>query len=77
MTEVESKQALENISLQPIKKSLNNYQLGVSNILYQVSIAKDGDSWCALIGQNLQDGISGFGETIQQALRDLANKIQE
>ena len=77
MTEVESKQALENISLQPIKKSLNNYQLGVSNILYQVSIAKDGDSWCALIGQNLQDGISGFGETIQQALHDLANKIQE
>ena len=77
MTEVESKQALENISLQPIMKSLNIYQLGVSNILYQVSIAKDGDSWCALIGQNLQDGISGFGETIQQALRDLANKIQE
>lgn len=77
MIEVESKQALENISSQAIKKSLNNYQLGVSNILYQVSIAKDGDSWCALIGQNLQDGISGFGETVQEALRDLANRIQE
>lgn len=77
MIEVESKQALENISSQPIKKSLNNYQLGVSNILYQVSIAKDGNSWCALMGQNLQDGISGFGETMQDALRDLADKIQE
>lgn len=77
MTEVGSKQALQNISLQPKKKSLSNYQLGVSNILYQISIAKDGNSWCALMGQNLQDGISGFGETVQEALRDLADRIQE
>lgn len=77
MIEVESKQALENTSLQSIKKNLNNYKLGISNIIYQVSIAKDGDSWCALIGQDLQNGVSGFGETVQEALRDLANRIQE
>lgn len=77
MTVVESKQTLENLSLQPIKKNLNNYKLDISNIIYQVSITKDGSSWCALIGHDLQEGISGFGETVQQALRDLANKIQE
>lgn len=60
-----------------IKKSLKNHRLGVSNIIYQVFIAKDGNLWCALIGRDLQNGISGFGETIQEALRDLANKIQE
>ena len=77
MTEVKSNQALESTSLQSIKKSLNNYKLGISNIIYQISIAKDGNSWCALLGQDLQNGISGFGETVQQALRDLANKIEE
>ncbi len=77
MTEVESKQTLESPSSQTMIKSLNNYKLGVSNIIYQVSIAKDGNLWCALIGQNLQDGVSGFGESVQEALRDLANRIKE
>jgi len=76
MTEVESKQTFENTSSQPIK-SLNDYKLDISNIIYQVAITKDGNAWCALIGKDLQDGISGFGDTIQQALRDLADKIQE
>jgi hypothetical protein len=53
------------------------FLLGVSNIMYQISVAKDGNTWCALLGQDLQNGISGFGETVQQALLDLANKIQE
>lgn len=69
MTEVESKQTLESTSSQPMIKSLDN--------IYQVSIAKDGSSWCALIGQDLQNGVSGFGKTVQEALRDLADKIQE
>lgn len=77
MTEVESKQTLESTSSQPMIRSLNDYKLGVSNIMYQVSITKDGDKWCALLGQDLQNGIGGFGETVQQALLDLANKIQE
>jgi|GEM_PF-6266660 len=77
MTEVESKQTLESTFSQPMIRSLNDYKLGVSNIMYQVSIAKDGNAWCALLGQDLQNGISGFGETVQQALFDLANKIQE
>jgi hypothetical protein len=52
---------------------MSNYKLGISNITYQVFLAKDGDAWCALIGNNLQDGVSGFGETVQEALRDLAD----
>lgn len=77
MIEVESKQTLESTFSQPIIKNLNNYQLGLRNIIYQVSIAKEGDLWCALLGQDLQNGVSGFGETVQQALKDLANKIKE
>lgn len=56
---------------------MNKFQLGISNIRYQIFIAKDRDYWCALMGTNLQDGISGFGKTIKDALKDLANKIEE
>lgn len=29
---------------------------------------KDGDQWCVLLGDNIQDGICGFGNTIEDAL---------
>ena len=29
---------------------------------------KDGDSWCVLLGDNLQIGIAGFGETPLKAI---------
>ena len=30
----------------------------------------DGDKWCALYGENLQDGVAGFGDTPEQAFND-------
>lgn len=30
----------------------------------------DGDKWCALYGENLQDGVCGFGDTPDEASRD-------
>jgi len=30
----------------------------------------DGNQWCALYGENLQDGVAGFGDTPSKALRD-------
>lgn len=53
-----------------------SYKLGLNNIAYQVSLAKDGNAWCALIGLNLQDGISGYGATVSEALCDLAAKVE-
>jgi hypothetical protein len=32
------------------------------------SLKKDGDMWCALLGDNLQEGVSGFGSTPARAL---------
>ena len=29
---------------------------------------KDGDQWCVLLGDNIQEGICGFGNTIEDAL---------
>lgn len=31
---------------------------------------KDGDHWCYLLGPNLQEGVAGFGKTIQAAACD-------
>ena len=30
----------------------------------------DGDKWCALYGDNLQDGCAGFGDTPEGAMAD-------
>ncbi|HEX6038046.1 hypothetical protein [Longimicrobium sp.] len=35
----------------------------------------DGNQWCALIGANLQEGISGFGATPPEALRACATSL--
>ena len=33
-------------------------------------ICKDGDQWCCLYGENLQVGITGFGDTPYKAILD-------
>lgn len=35
----------------------------------------DGDSWCALYGENLQEGIAGFGDSPNEALKDFENNL--
>ena len=34
------------------------------------SLSKDGDQFCYLLGENLQDGIAGFGDTVGQAMQN-------
>ena len=31
---------------------------------------KDGNQWCCLLGENIQEGIVGFGETPHKAVMD-------
>ncbi|MBB5764640.1 hypothetical protein ABEV34_28595 [Methylorubrum rhodesianum] len=38
-------------------------------------IFKDGDAWCCLLGDNLQDGIAGFGNTPDAALRQFRKRL--
>jgi len=33
-------------------------------------IYKDGDQWCVLLGENIQEGICGFGDTPHKAIID-------
>jgi hypothetical protein len=38
------------------------YQL-LPHVLMRPSISIDGNMWCALYGENLQDGVAGFGDS--------------
>lgn len=31
------------------------------SVVFKPSLSKDGDMWCALFGENLQEGVAGFG----------------
>lgn len=36
---------------------------------------KDGNQWCFLYGENIQEGIVGFGDTIYEAAYDFYEQI--
>lgn len=38
--------------------------------IYRPKISIDGDQWCALYGDNLQDGVAGFGDSPADAMCD-------
>ena len=46
------------------------YEYERPSILLRPKLFIDGDQWCALYGENIQDGIAGFGDTAAKAMRD-------
>lgn len=40
------------------------------SVLYRPSLSIDGNQWCALYGDNLQDGVAGFGNSPEDAMWD-------
>jgi len=42
--------------------------------VYRPSLSMDGNQWCVLYGENLQEGVAGFGDTPEKAMQsfDLA-----
>jgi len=37
--------------------------------IFRPKLSLDGNQWCALYGENLQDGVAGFGESPALAMR--------
>jgi len=46
------------------------YAMQRPSVLYRPRISIDGNQWCVLYGDNLQDGIAGFGNTPALAMAD-------
>ncbi|MGO4763852.1 hypothetical protein AB4120_15045 [Cupriavidus sp. 2KB_3] len=40
------------------------------SVQYRPTISIDGNQWCALYGDNLQDGVAGFGDSPAEAMAD-------
>lgn len=40
---------------------------GAPTAVYRPTLSKDGDKWCFLLGDDLQIGLAGFGDTPQAA----------
>lgn len=52
--------------------NIYNYSCTINrpSYLYKPKLFIDGDKWCALYGENLQDGIAGFGGSPELAYQD-------
>jgi hypothetical protein len=44
--------------------------------IQRIELPKGSNAWAAILGPNLQEGVGGFGETVPEALRDLAAQIE-
>ena len=40
------------------------------SVLYRAKVFPDGNDWCALYGDNIQEGVCGFGKTPAEAVHD-------
>ncbi len=40
------------------------------HVVLRAKVYPDGDKWCCLYGDNLQDGVAGFGDTPAKAAND-------
>ena len=53
---------------------INIYEYSCSinrpSFLFKPKLYIDGDKWCALYGENLQEGVAGFGDSPELAYQD-------
>ena len=40
------------------------------SVLFRPKIFRDGNQWCALYGEDLQNGVAGFGDSPAEAMHD-------
>jgi hypothetical protein len=47
------------------------------SVLFRPSLSIDGDQYCALYGDNLTEGVAGFGDTAELAMADFDRAWRE
>lgn len=47
------------------------------SVLFRPKLSIGGDQWCALYGDNLQDGVAGFGDSPAKAMWDFDREWQK
>jgi hypothetical protein len=52
------------------EKYIREAQMNTPAYMLMPYLSIDGDQWCALHGENLQDGVAGFGDSPAEAYDD-------
>lgn len=47
------------------------------SVLLKPKLFKDGNQWCALYGDNLQEGVAGFGDTPHKAMLNFDTEMNK
>jgi hypothetical protein len=47
------------------------------SVLFKPTISLDGNMYCALYGEDLMEGVAGFGDTMEAAMRDFDKNWRE
>ncbi|MDF2563735.1 MAG: hypothetical protein K0Q53_130 [Massilibacillus sp.] len=53
------------------------YQATRPSTIYKPNLTIDGNMWCALYGDNLQEGVAGFGKSPSKAYEDFDKNWNE
>lgn len=51
-------------------RALREKELSRPCMMLKPALSRDGNQWCALYGENLQDGVAGFGDSPEKAYVD-------
>lgn len=58
-----------------------NYWISKNDLIlvetFNLKPFKDGNQWCVLLGNNIQEGITGFGDTPLKAIRDFNSSFNQ
>ncbi|MBB3257675.1 hypothetical protein F4827_002540 [Paraburkholderia bannensis] len=46
------------------------FSLSRPSAVYRPSVGRDGNQWCALYGENIMEGVCGFGDSPEAAMAD-------
>lgn len=53
-----------------------SHEMQRPSVLFRPSIGLDGTKWCALYGEDLMNGVAGFGDTPEEAMREFDKNWQ-
>jgi len=49
------------------------YEYCRPHVIHKPKLSMDGDKYCFLFGENMQEGIAGFGDSVSEAASDFDN----
>jgi hypothetical protein len=77
MSYISEQSVLNNQFNASIEANITEQARRAPHVLMRPVISIDGNMWCVLYGDNLQDGVAGFGDTPEAACADFDKNWRE